>query len=280
MLRRSFVTMQQSEALTILKMGMNVFLTGAAGAGKTYLLNQYIQHLKKYHVAIAVTASTGIAATHLHGGTIHSWSGIGVKDILTPRDLEKLAESKRVKRNYRKTKVLIIDEISMLHPHQLDMVDTIARFIRDRDEVFGGMQVVLCGYFFQLPPVSEGFDHNKPFAYTANAWENGQFHICYLSEQHRQGNDALLTVLNDIRSGTAGEQTKVPLRTRYKKEPLGAVKATKLYSRNINVDVMNQQALDALPGHAKIFSMTSDGFIPALIEALKKSCLAPEKLAL
>ncbi len=276
--------MQQSEALSILKMGMNVFLTGAAGSGKTYLLNQYIQHLKRNYVETAVTASTGIAATHLQGVTIHSWSGIGVKDSLTKRDLEKFLEpkEKRIKRNYLKTHVLIIDEISMLHPHQLDMVDTIARFIRRSDDAFGGMQVVLCGDFFQLPPVSRrvDLDQEKQFAYEAKSWEAGEFRICYLDEQHRQGDDALLTVLNDIRNGTAGEQTKVSLRTRYKKEPQGAVKATKLYSRNVNVDVMNQQALDVLPGQEKIFFMTSDGFVPALIQGLKKNCLAPEKLAL
>ncbi len=82
--------MMQNEALNLLKMGKNVFLTGAAGSGKTYLLNQYIRYLKTNHVKVAVTASTGIAATHLQGTTIHSWSGIGVKNHLTDKDLDKL----------------------------------------------------------------------------------------------------------------------------------------------------------------------------------------------
>src|SRR5438477_10569019 len=121
--------MQQNEAFNLLQMGKNIFLTGAAGAGKTYLLNKYIQYLKENNVVVAVTASTGIAATHLQGATLHSWSGIGVKDHLTEKDLEKLLTTNRIKRNYKKTKVLIIDEISMLHKYQLDMVDTIARYI-------------------------------------------------------------------------------------------------------------------------------------------------------
>ena len=82
--------MRQEEALNLLKMGKNVFLTGAAGAGKTYLLNQYISYLKEYHVSVAITASTGIAATHIQGVTLHSWSGIGVRDVLTEKDLEKI----------------------------------------------------------------------------------------------------------------------------------------------------------------------------------------------
>ena len=146
--------MRQYEALDLLKMGKNVFLTGEAGSGKTYLLNQYIHYLKTHKVEVAVTASTGIAATHLQGTTLHLWSGIGVKDHLTQKDLEKLRTTERIKRHYKKTKVLIIDEISMLHPYQLDMVDVIARYILDCDDVFGGIQVVLCGDFFQLPPVS------------------------------------------------------------------------------------------------------------------------------
>ncbi len=272
--------MQQAEALHLLKMGKNVFLTGAAGSGKTYLLNQYIRYLKENNVEVAVTASTGIAATHLQGTTLHSWSGIGVKDRLTPKDLEKLLANDRIKRNYKRTKVLIIDEISMLHKHQLDMVNTIAHYILNCEDPFGGMQIVLCGDFFQLPPVSSGFSNNETrFAFEADTWENSDFHVCYLHEQHRQGNDPLLTILNDIRSGTAGEHTKVPLRTRYKKEPEGATKATQLYSRNINVDAINSHELANLQGQEKIFKMTTNGF-DALVEALKKNCLAIEELKL
>lgn len=270
--------MQQSEALHLLKMGKNIFLTGAAGSGKTYLLNKYIQYLKESNVAVAVTASTGIAATHLQGTTLHSWSGIGVKDNLSQKDLEKLLTTDRIKRNYKKTKVLIIDEISMLHKHQLDMVDTIARYILHSDNAFGSMQIVLCGDFFQLPPVSSSINEIQ-FAFESLAWKNADFHVCYLHEQHRQGNDPLLTVLNDIRSGTAGEHTKIPLRTRYKKEPEGETKATRLYSRNVNVDRMNEQELDTLNGLEKTFNMTTNGF-STLVENIKKSCLAVEKLKL
>lgn len=272
--------MQQDEALNLLKMGKNIFLTGAAGAGKTYLLNSYINYLKENHVNVAITASTGIAATHLQGTTIHSWSGIGVMDTITGQDLESLRKSSRIKRNYEKTKVLIIDEISMLHKHQLDMIDTIAKHILNNNQPFGGIQVILCGDFFQLPPVySNASREEKQFAFEASSWESGDFHVCYLHEQHRQNNDPLLTILNDIRNGTAGEHTKVPLRTRYKKEPEGITKATKLYSRNVNVDTINEHQLANIDGEVKIFTMVTHGF-SALVEGLKKSCLALEHLKL
>lgn len=271
--------MKQEEALCLLKMGKNVFLTGAAGAGKTYLLNQFIRYLKENRVKVAVTASTGIAATHLYGTTIHSWSGIGVLEQLTQRDLDKIVGSKRLSKNYKKTNVLIIDEVSMLHPAQLNMLDQIARRILEGDKPFGGLQVVLTGDFFQLPPVSTSSVQETCFAFESHAWINSDFHICYLTEQHRQVNDPLLTVLNDIRSGQAGEQTKVPLRTRYKKEPEGATKPTRLYARNVNVDAINERELAALHTPEKTYHMTSNG-IPALVSSLKKGCLALEALRL
>ncbi|MFT3741403.1 MAG: AAA family ATPase [Gammaproteobacteria bacterium] len=271
--------MRQTEALNLLKMGKNVFLTGPAGSGKTYVLNQYIDYLKKHNVKIAVTASTGIAATHLQGTTLHSWAGIGVKDSVSQQDLEKLLKARRIPRHYKKTKVLIIDEISMLHKYQLDMVDRMAREFCDCDQPFGGIQVIVCGDFFQLPPISKTLITEKQFAFEAASWAMGDFYVCYLHEQHRQRNDPLLTVLNEIRNGLAGEQTKVILRTRYKKPPEGSTQATKLYSRNINVDAINARELVQIAGKEKTFVMTTRG-PSALVEGLKKSCLALETLKL
>jgi ATP-dependent DNA helicase PIF1 len=273
--------MLQQTAFNILKMGYNVFLTGAAGAGKTFVLNQYINYLNQHGVVVAVTASTGIAATHLNGQTIHSWSGIGIKDKLTEQDLEHILDDQRIKKNYKYCKVLIIDEISMLHPEQLDMVDQIARGFLNPDYPFGGMQVVLCGDFFQLPPVAKG---NTPvrFAYASNVWQESDFKICYLREQYRQNNDPLLEVLNTIRSGTAGENVKIYLRTRYKKEPELTninTKPTVLYSRNISVDQLNERHLNEIKGEVESYEMTSKGF-KKHVETLKKNCLAPEILRL
>lgn len=272
--------MKQNEALALMKMGKNVFLTGEPGSGKTFLLNKYIAYLRELEVKIAVTASTGIAATHLQGVTIHSWSGIGVKDNIDEKELEEILKKQTIKRNYKKTKTLIIDEISMLHKHQLDMIDTISRHVLDPSKPFGGLQVILCGDFFQLPPVSSFLPSKEvEFAFEADAWKNGNFNVCYLEEQHRQGDDPLLTVLKDIRSGTTGEHTKIPLRTRYKKEPTGSTKATKLYARNINVDKINERELNNISADEKIFTMTATG-IPALVNGLKKNCLAQEQLKL
>lgn len=129
--------MEQTTALNILKSGKNVFLTGSAGAGKTYTLNQYVSYLRAHRIPVAVTASTGIAATQLNGSTIHSWSGIGIKDFLTMKDVNKVKNNRFKAEAINRTKVLIIDEISMLHAKQLAMVDTMLRLVRGIEEPFG-----------------------------------------------------------------------------------------------------------------------------------------------
>jgi ATP-dependent exoDNAse (exonuclease V) alpha subunit len=144
----------QKQALDILKMGNNVFLTGPAGSGKTYLLNQYITYLKSHQIPVGITASTGIAATHMGGTTIHSWSGMGIRDEMTAQDMGELFKRQYLRNRFLHTKVLIIDEISMLHAHQLDIVNKILKTFKGNDLPFGGLQVILCGDFFQLPPIT------------------------------------------------------------------------------------------------------------------------------
>jgi ATP-dependent exoDNAse (exonuclease V) alpha subunit len=270
--------MRQSEALDILKLGHNVFLTGAAGSGKTHVLLGYIAYLREHDVAHAVTASTGIAATHLGGVTIHSWSAIGVRDALTDGELDHFAEKSKRSARIRDARVLIIDEISMLHSHQLDLVDRVCRRVRERALPFGGLQAVLCGDFFQLPPVSR-YGEPARYASYAEAWRRGEFLVCYLTEQHRQGDDPLLAVLGDIRAGTAGEHTKVPLRTCYKRAIAGGITPTKLYTHNADVDAINARELAKLAGESERYTMVTVGR-RRLVETLKASCLASETLEL
>ena len=271
--------MKQKEALEILKMGYNVFLTGAAGSGKTYVLNQYISLLKDGGVSVGVTASTGIAATHMQGMTIHSWAGIGIKADISSTDLAKMAKKSYLKKRFKYAKVLIIDEVSMLHHYRLDMVDRVCRAMKEQDEQpFGGLQVVLCGDFFQLPPISRGAEKAN-FVYHSDIWQNMDLKVCYLDEQYRQQDDELLKILNDIRDNTVTDDTLNPLRRRYKKEITGVVEPTKLYTHNSDVDRINEQALNKLDDAEEVHEMTGTGK-QKLLEVLMKSCLAPEVLRL
>ncbi|MSR71242.1 MAG: helicase [Candidatus Taylorbacteria bacterium] len=267
--------MTQLEALDILKIGHNVYLTGSAGSGKTYVLNQYINYLKSHGVGVGITASTGIAATHMGGTTIHSWAGIGIKDSLDEYEIDKMEQNKLLWNRFQRTNVLIIDEISMLDSIRLDMIDKVCKSFKRKSDPFGGMQVVLCGDFFQLPPISRN-DMTVKMAYHSDAWKNSNIKICYLHEQHRQNDDDFTKVLNHIRAGKLAPELVSLLNTR-----LGVVldTATKLYTHNADVDSMNDEELSKIDDDTKTFTMTSYGR-PHLIEALKKSCLAPERLLL
>lgn len=270
--------MTQEEALKILKSGQNVFLTGPAGSGKTYVLNQYIKYLKKKKIKHGVTASTGIAATHLNGITIHSWCGIGIKDKLDEKDILHITSKFELIMRFLNNKVLIIDEISMLHAYRLDMVDVVCKAFKRSTEPFGGMQIVMCGDFFQLPPVTRGNEDGR-FAYKSNVWNEMDLKICYLEEQHRQSDDKILKILNDIRTNNVTEETIAYLETRYYKSISGFDTPTKLFTHNIDVDRINNFELEKIKEEPHEYKMTSSG-PRELVEVLKKGCLAPENLVL
>lgn len=260
-------------------MGHNVFLTGAAGSGKTHTLRAYIKYLRENNIGVAITASTGIAATHLGGMTIHSWSGLGIRDKLTSYDLEIMEEKKNLWKRYQETKVLIIDEISMLHHFRFDLLNLLAQTFKRSPKPFGGMQIILCGDFFQLPPVTRPGEPPAYFAYKSDIWHNMNLKICYLSEQHRQNDDRYLNLLNDIRSNEVSEETLECLRERYRKNIELDIEPTRLSTHNEDVDKINNTELDKIPGEERTFLMDTKGK-STLVETLKKSCLAPEELRL
>ncbi len=259
--------------------GANVFLTGAPGAGKTYVLNAFVARAQRAGKRVAVTASTGIAASHLNGTTIHAWSGLGILDRLTDDDLRRLSGSNKLLKRYNATDILVIDEVSMLHGARLDMINQLAKRLRGSDAAFGGMQVILVGDLYQLPPVSRGTSEFD-FAHLSDAWAELQLHTCYLTEQHRQAdNDRLLQLLEAMRRDDMVHEHTVVLSDRLQQQPGPGVVLTRLYSHNVDVEAINQRHLDALPGPAKFYERSVKGG-KAKIEQLAKGLLAPEVLEL
>src|SRR5690606_15180654 len=241
-------------------------------------LNQFIRRAREDGKAVAVTATTGLAATHLNGTTIHAWSGIGVRDGLDGMFFNKI--SKQRAELITKADILIIDEISMLHDFRLDMVEEITRTIRGGDRPFGGLQVVLCGDFFQLPPVNRGDARQGSFVTSSNIWLQNAFEVCYLEEQHRQSDDELYsTILNGIRAGqlTRSQLDALQARSRAMADPF--TPRTRLLTTNVDVDTINHVHLDELEADEYEFEMETTGS-KKYIEQLKKSCLAPEVLRL
>ncbi len=261
-------------------MGKSVYLTGGAGSGKTYVLNAFIKYLNEHDIDVAITASTGIAATHIGGMTIHAWSGIGIRDNVTDWDIELMEEKKYLWDRYDKVKVLIIDEISMLSGTFLDTLDRICRVFKRKPELpFGGIQVVLCGDLFQLPPVTKKGE-TVSMVIDSKVWKAMNPIICYLTEQHRQEDEIFTDILNAIRQNNVQDYHLETLEERireYSEDDFQNV--TKLFTHNADVDTINNQQLAAIDEEEFIFYMESKGK-ENLVETLKKSCLAPEKLVL
>jgi ATP-dependent DNA helicase PIF1 len=284
--------MTQDEALALLKTGASIFLTGQPGSGKTHTVNRYVRDLQRQGIDYAYTASTGIAATHGHGVTIHAWSGIGVREALTRRDLDVLSTNRRLAARIEKTSVLIIDEISMLPARALSLVDAVCRHIRGSQVSFGGLQVVLVGDFFQLPPVvrisrddamlpfadgAESF--GAEFAHASPAWRDLAPTVCYLSEQHRQSDAAFLDVLAAIRSNACSGAHRERLASRLIGRDQLPSGCTRLFTHNAAVDDINQQQLAKLSGKSRIFAMIAKGPEP-FVRTLQRGCLSPETLEL
>lgn len=269
--------MTQREALAILESGQSALLTGAAGTGKTYTLNEFIRRAKRRGRHVAVTATTGLAATHLNGTTVHAWSGIGVHDVFDAHMAGNLSQSRQD--TMRRADILVIDEISMLHDFRLDMVDTALRAVRESDAPFGGLQVVLCGDFFQLPPVNRRDGREGGFVTRSAVWQEGVFRVCYLEKQYRQTHDELFTqILNGIRAGVMTRGQLEALKARVGAHDMVA-EGTRLLTVNVDVDNVNARQLEALEGEVRTYEMETHGG-QNYVEQLMRSCLAPERLQL
>lgn len=258
--------------------GQSVFLTGAPGAGKTYVLNEFIRRAKRQGKDVAVTASTGIAATHIGGSTIHSWSGLGIREFLTSKDRQALSANAKLVKRYNACEILVIDEVSMLHGKRLDMVNDVCKLLRKNPEPFGGLQVILVGDLFQLPPVSRDTSV-MDFAHLSDAWQELDPKICYLAEQHRQTGDGLLALLEAMRRGEIDEYHEELLQERMGKKPSALNQVTRLYAHNVDIDTVNNRHLAALSDETREYEMYSKG-PAAKVDQLKRSVLAPELLEL
>ncbi len=268
--------MKQDLALEVMRLGKNVLLTGAAGTGKTYVLNKFIQLARSENKVVSVTATTGLAATHLSGTTIHSWSGIGVKDSLEDDFFDSLSKARR--EIIYKTDILIIDEISMMHDYRLDMIDQICRKVRSSDKPFGGLQLILCGDFFQLPPVNKAGSRFGQFIFNSQVWDELDMTICYLDEQYRHDDTDLIDILSAIRSGDLDSQAINKLSSRLGARPEDSdILVTQLFTINMDVDSFNDQKLAKIDGKQYSYQQVTTG-PKKYITTLNNSILAPSNL--
>jgi len=268
----------QTTALNILKTGNNVFITGSAGTGKTYLLNQYTFYLKSRKIIPTIVAPTGIAASHLQGQTIHSFFSLGIRDTIDEYYIESLLEKKYLQTRFSKLKVLIVDEISMVSPEMFLAMDKILRAFKKNNTPFGGVQTILSGDFFQLPPISK-FPKEKRFAWQSPSWKELGLKTCYLQEKFRQDDNVLISILDEIRSGSVSAKNYEILNSRHHKELDISFTPTKLYTHNVDVDRINSDELNKITNPAHSFAYKSEG-TSKNIEKIFKSSLVLQEISL
>lgn len=188
----SLSTEQRRVQDLVINQSKSVFFTGSAGTGKSVLMRSIIAELRKKYIRepdrVAVTASTGLAACNIGGVTLHSFGGIGLGKEDVPALVKKIKRNQKAKNRWLKTKILIIDEISMVDGDLFDKLEAIARSMRNNGRPFGGIQLVITGDFFQLPPVPEYDNKSRgvKFAFDAGTWSTAIHHTIGLTEVFRQ----------------------------------------------------------------------------------------------
>jgi ATP-dependent DNA helicase PIF1 len=187
---------QQAVVLAIMG-GKNVFFSGCAGTGKSHLLKLLAQFLPKHSTFF--TASTGLAAVNIGGSTLHSFAGVGLGEGSAEGLGFKAKGNRRAKERWTSCRVLVIDEVSMISGQFFDKLETVARFVRDDDRPFGGVQLVLSGDFLQLPPVKA----TKP-TFRADTWEKCIEVKIVLTKVFRQlGDPTFIKSVLDKEAGSA-----------------------------------------------------------------------------
>ncbi len=187
---RVFLSEEQERVINLVtKQKKSVFFTGSAGTGKSVLLREIIKALRinftREPDRIAVTASTGLAACNIGGVTLHSFGGIGLGKEAVPELVKKIKRNQKAKNRWMRTKVLIVDEISMVDGDLFDKLEAIARIVRNNGRPFGGIQLVITGDFFQLPPVPD-YGKISKFSFDAATWNTSIEHTIGLTQVFRQ----------------------------------------------------------------------------------------------
>lgn len=247
---------QQSIFDKITSQKKNIFFTGCAGTGKSFLIKSIIQYYLTTSTpeSLAVTASTGRAAFSIGGTTLHSFAGVGLGKEDTKTLINKAMFNKKISNRWNSTKVLIIDEVSMLDAAYFDKLDQLAKALRKSRKPFGGIQLIITGDLLQLPPVNEG-NAEKKRIFEAESWSSCIDEYIVLYEIFRQEDIKFAEVLTYIRLGAITEEVTEFI------EGLGQDKQydsesgpVNLYATRARADRYNKENLDSIDGESRTYT--------------------------
>ena len=246
---------EQRQAADAVIQGQSLFITGPGGVGKSFLLQALHDHFQRDTKTLAITAMTGCAALLIgpYAKTLHSWAGIGLGRGHPDTIIAAIVKDGKKKKRWRQTDILVIDEVSMMTPALLELLDIVGRRIRKIDKPFGGLQMVFVGDFYQLPPVSK--EGPASFAFTSPLWPPTMIELTQIL---RQKDPVFQQILNEARKGELSPESYAVLETRktmdWKRQE---IKPTLLFTKNNDVNAINENQLAKLPGDEVAFTATT-----------------------
>lgn len=267
---------EQAYALERLQGDGNIFLTGEAGAGKSFVIREFRKSLEEK--SFPTLASTGAAAVLVGGRTFHSFFGLGIMEGGPEATLQRALGDRRVVRRLQNMEGFIVDEVSMLSADTLAVAERICQMARDDYRPWGGVKAIVVGDFAQLPPVTR-WGQQRVWAFESEAWLRSEFESIYLRENHRTGEQDFLKTLNDVRMGEVNEETSEFLNSRLTAEGEEAVFGTRLFPRVVQTQKYNDHRLNDLSGEPEEFKSTYTGR-SSMVEKLKKLAPLPEVIYL
>lgn len=263
---------QQQQAFDICANGTNLFVTGPGGSGKTHLIRTIVDYMKSEGKEVQVCALTGCAAVLLECGakTVHSWAGIGLASGDSHTVIDRVCRNRFKKKPWKKVDLLIIDEISMMSKKLFDILDAIGRKARGQPfKPFGGLQLLFCGDFYQLPPVGDqGKPDSSAFCFESDSWEVTFPEIVLLRTVYRQSDALYIKILNQIRRGKLSRKSYEHLQKRVCDPPEGeGTIATQLVPRRREADAINREAMDKLDGEVHVYTLRQAKDVQAIAAA-------------
>ncbi|XP_054837286.1 ATP-dependent DNA helicase PIF1 isoform X2 [Eublepharis macularius] len=264
---RSALTQEQAMVLNAVLSGKNIFFTGSAGTGKSYLLKKIVASLPPN--STYATASTGVAACQIGGTTLHAFAGIGSGKAPLHQCIE-LAKRSGVRLQWLNCHHLIIDEISMVDGEFFDKLEEVARTVRKCENPFGGIQLIICGDFLQLPPVSKGTEQPN-FCFQAKSWQKCIHLNMELTKVQRQTEKDFISLLDSVRRGRCTDEvTKQLAATATHMVERDGILATRLCTHKEDVELTNVKRLRELSGEPRSFKAVDSD--PMLVKTLDAQC--------